>query len=115
MQKVQAVRHESCALCKIDTVIRSFAGRRPIYIRGISMRAATQPLPTVAQSTGSRFHIIVTCVIAALAGLLFGLDIGVISGALPFIAKTFGVGDQMQEWIVSSMMIGAAVGALASG
>lgn len=79
------------------------------------MRAAAQPLPARTHSTGSRFHIIVTCVIAALAGLLFGLDIGVISGALPFIAKQFSISDQMQEWIVSSMMIGAAVGALASG
>ncbi|MDE1180794.1 sugar porter family MFS transporter [Paraburkholderia sp.] len=61
------------------------------------------------------FHIVLTSAIAALAGLLFGLDIGVISGALPFIARHFQVGDQMQEWIVSSMMVGAAIGALGSG
>jgi SP family galactose:H+ symporter-like MFS transporter len=52
---------------------------------------------------------------AALAGLLFGLDIGVISGALPFIAKQFAIGNHMQEWIVSSMMVGAAFGALGAG
>jgi SP family galactose:H+ symporter-like MFS transporter len=63
----------------------------------------------------TRFHIILTCIIAALAGLLFGLDIGVISGALPFIARHFGIGDQMQEWVVSAMMVGAAFGALGSG
>lgn len=62
-----------------------------------------------------QFHVVLTSVIAALAGLLFGLDIGVISGALPFIAKQFHVGDQLQEWIVSSMMVGAAFGALGSG
>lgn len=32
-------------------------------------------------------QIIWICLLAALAGLLFGLDIGVISGALPLIAK----------------------------
>jgi MFS transporter, SP family, galactose:H+ symporter len=63
----------------------------------------------------TRFHVVLTSVIAALAGLLFGLDIGVISGALPFIARQFHVNDQMQEWIVSSMMVGAALGALGSG
>ncbi|WP_324768107.1 sugar porter family MFS transporter [Pokkaliibacter plantistimulans] len=56
-----------------------------------------------------------TCFLAALAGLLFGLDIGVISGALPFIARDFQIDDSMQEWIVSSMMFGATIGALTAG
>lgn len=55
------------------------------------------------------------CFLAALAGLLFGLDIGVIAGALPFIADEFNVTAHQQEWIVSSMMFGAAVGAVGSG
>lgn len=56
-----------------------------------------------------------TCILAALAGLMFGLDIGVISGALGFIAHDFGATTGQQEWIVSSMMFGAAVGALVAG
>ncbi|MBV8617075.1 MAG: sugar porter family MFS transporter [Acetobacteraceae bacterium] len=55
---------------------------------------------------------LVVCLLAALAGLMFGLDIGVISGALDFIGKTFGVTTRTKEWIVSAMMAGAAVGAL---
>lgn len=55
------------------------------------------------------------CFLAALAGLLFGLDIGVIAGALPFIAHEFQITSQQQEWVVSSMMFGAAVGAIGSG
>jgi SP family galactose:H+ symporter-like MFS transporter len=55
---------------------------------------------------------LVVCLLAALAGLMFGLDIGVISGALSFIAKTFDVGRRTQEWVVSAMMAGAAIGAL---
>ncbi|PWW08043.1 sugar porter family MFS transporter [Mangrovibacter plantisponsor] len=52
---------------------------------------------------------------AAVAGLLFGLDIGVISGALPFITHHFTLSSQAQEWVVSSMMLGAALGALFNG
>ncbi|HFE4530993.1 sugar porter family MFS transporter [Klebsiella pneumoniae] len=52
---------------------------------------------------------------AAVAGLLFGLDIGVISGALPFITDHFTLSSQLQEWVVSSMMLGAAIGALFNG
>ena len=56
-----------------------------------------------------------SCFLAALAGLLFGLDIGVIAGALPFIADEFQITSHTQEWVVSSMMFGAAVGAVGSG
>ncbi|MFT4269908.1 MAG: sugar porter family MFS transporter [Pantoea sp.] len=52
---------------------------------------------------------------AALAGLLFGLDIGVISGALPFITQHFQLSSHEQEWVVSSMMLGAAIGAICNG
>jgi SP family galactose:H+ symporter-like MFS transporter len=52
---------------------------------------------------------------AALAGLLFGLDVGVISGAEGFIQKDFKVDDDAIQLIVSSLLWGAAVGALFSG
>jgi len=58
---------------------------------------------------------ILAAILAAVAGLMFGLDIGVISGALGFIAKEFQADDLAQEWIVSSMMFGAAIGALCAG
>lgn len=58
---------------------------------------------------------ILTAALAAIAGLMFGLDLGVISGALKFIGAEFGVSDVGKEWIVSSMMVGAASGALAAG
>ena len=58
---------------------------------------------------------VITCVLAALAGLMFGLDIGVISGATQFIQAEFHVSDHTIEWIVSSMMFGAAIGAAFAG
>jgi MFS transporter, SP family, galactose:H+ symporter len=79
------------------------------------MSSTPHRLHAHASGTQKRFQVVMTCAIAALAGLLFGLDIGVISGALPFITKQFHASDQIQEWIVSSMMVGAAFGALLSG
>ncbi len=55
------------------------------------------------------------CLLAALAGLLFGLDMGVIAGALPFLAHEFGLSSHQQEMVVSIMMLGATFGALCSG
>lgn len=57
----------------------------------------------------------ITGLTAALAGLLFGLDIGVISGALPFIGEEFGASILQREDIVSALLWGATFGALISG
>lgn len=47
------------------------------------------------------------CFMAELAGLLFGLDIGVIAGALPFLSTDLHIDNRQQEWVVSSMMFAA--------
>ena len=52
---------------------------------------------------------------AALAGLLFGLDIGVISGAQSFLQKDFSISDHILEVIVSALLWGAVFGTLISG
>ena len=52
---------------------------------------------------------------AALAGLLFGLDVGVISGAQHFIEQDFKIGDKEIEIIVSALLWGAVFGTLISG
>ncbi|MBT0727878.1 sugar porter family MFS transporter [Rosenbergiella australiborealis] len=73
------------------------------------------PVNNSRRRTSNKMMTFFVCFLAALAGLLFGLDIGVIAGALPFIAKAFNVTPHQQEWIVSSMMFGAAIGAIGSG
>ncbi|MGA7879635.1 MAG: hypothetical protein WCD63_02090 [Terrimicrobiaceae bacterium] len=46
---------------------------------------------------------------AALAGLLFGLDVGVISGAEDFIQQDFKISDDAIEFIVSSLLWGSRI------
>ncbi len=54
-------------------------------------------------------------VIAAIGGLLFGYDTGVISGALLYIKEDLHAGSFEQEAIVSAVLLGAMVGAAGSG
>lgn len=70
---------------------------------------------TTTQATPLNRQALIVCFLAALAGLLFGLDMGVIAGALPFLAHEFQLSSHQQEIVVSVMMFGAALGALCSG
>ncbi|MFI8461977.1 sugar porter family MFS transporter [Kitasatospora sp. NPDC085464] len=52
---------------------------------------------------------------AALGGFLFGYDSSVINGAVSGIQEKFGVGDGVTGLIVSSALLGSAVGAAVAG
>ncbi len=67
-----------------------------------------------AQGTSSTF-VYVAAVFAALGGLLFGYDTGVISGAVLFITKQFALSVFPTELVVAVVLLGAAVGALSGG
>lgn len=53
--------------------------------------------------------------VAALGGLLFGYDTGVISGAILFIQNQFSLSATMEEIVVSSVLVGAIFGAVIGG
>jgi sugar porter (SP) family MFS transporter len=59
--------------------------------------------------------VIIIAAIAATGGLLFGFDTGVISGAIPFFQKAFGITDSWIEIITTAGLVGAVVGAMFSG
>ena len=54
-------------------------------------------------------------VVAAIGGLLFGFDTGVISGALLLIKEQWHLGTLAQEVVTSAVLVGAILGALFSG
>jgi len=63
---------------------------------------------------GPRF-VYVAAFFAALGGLLFGYDTGVISGALIFIKREFGLTTAAEETVVSGVLFGATIGAIIGG
>ncbi len=84
------------------------------YSSGTSRQEALV-LENATKDTGTNRFIYITAAIAALNGLLFGFDTGVISGALLYIDNSFGLTHLMQEIIVSPTLVGAIVGAAAGG
>src|SRR5438046_8472608 len=69
---------------------------------------------TGAHLRGTRF-VYVAALFAALGGLLFGYDTGVISGALIFIKREFGLTTAAEEVVVSGVLLGATIGAIFGG
>ena len=57
----------------------------------------------------------IVAIVASLGGLLSGYDTGVISGALLFINETWILPDTLQGFLVSSVLIGAVIGAATNG
>ena len=65
----------------------------------------------IAKST----YLYFICFVATIGGLMFGFDIAIISGAVPFIQPYFGWNEIELGWGVSSLIVGAIVGAFGSG
>lgn len=55
------------------------------------------------------------CLTATIGGLMFGFDIAIISGAVPFIQPYFEWNELQLGWGVSSLLVGAIIGAFGSG
>ena len=61
------------------------------------------------------FWLFVITGVASLGGLLAGFDMGVISGALPFIKESWEISALTQGWVVSAAIVGSVIGAAANG
>lgn len=60
-------------------------------------------------------YVVLVAGVAALGGLLFGYDTGVMSGALLFVGPEFGMSAHEEGLVTSMLLVGAAVGALVAG
>ena len=62
-----------------------------------------------------RPYVLLVASIAALGGLLFGYDTGVISGAILFIKKDFVLNNQAESFTISVVLLGCILGSAVAG
>jgi len=62
-----------------------------------------------------RAYLYFISLVATIGGLMFGFDVGIISGAIPFIQPYFGWDELQLGWGVSSILVGCVVGAFGTG
>ncbi|GAB2587226.1 MFS transporter [Spirosoma areae] len=68
-----------------------------------------------ADEAVNRRYVYLISAIAALGGVLFGLDLVIISGTVPFFTKQFALNGFQTGWAVGCINLGAAIGALIGG
>ncbi|MFP2873987.1 sugar porter family MFS transporter [Acetobacter tropicalis] len=66
------------------------------------------------QRESARRYVSIAAAVAAVGGLLFGYDTGIIASALIFVTQTFSLSTMGQEWVAASLNIGAIFGAVFS-
>lgn len=84
---------------------------------GLFRTASKQPNPlgTAIRTRGSGKYTFGLALSAGLAGLLYGYDTVSISGAIEFLRARYGFSTLMEGLVVSSIMLGAVIGAATAG
>ncbi|ANH81419.1 sugar:proton symporter [Niabella ginsenosidivorans] len=67
------------------------------------------------QELNKRSSILTITLVASLGGFLFGFDMAVVSGVLPFLQKQFALSAFEEGWFVSVALIGCIAGVVVSG
>ncbi len=78
------------------------------------MKSSTEPVLKQFESYNMGYILLIS-LISALGGLLFGFDISVISGAIPFLKPVFNLSGSSLGWAVSSALIGCIFGPFIAG
>ncbi|QNK61531.1 sugar porter family MFS transporter [Pedobacter sp. PAMC26386] len=76
------------------------------------MNLKTEPHLPAQKST---LFLIAITMVATLGGLLFGFDMAVISGVLPFVKQQFSLSPAAEGWFVSSALVGCIIGVAFAG
>jgi len=82
------------------------AGDMPVVDRG--------SVPVVGE-TGSMTYVFLVTLVAALGGLLFGYDTGVINGAIGPLKAYFNLNEVREGWAMGCALLGCALGAAGAG
>ncbi|HTI98488.1 MAG TPA: MFS transporter [Dongiaceae bacterium] len=75
------------------------------------MSASATGTATASQTNYNRLLLFV----AGLGGLLYGVDVGIISGALPYLEATSGLNSGQLSFIVAAVLLGSVISTLFAG
>ncbi|KAF5202734.1 Plastidic glucose transporter [Thalictrum thalictroides] len=105
----------SSARRRVENMFRSSAKPRFVKVQasGSDIEDLVVPTPQ-GKSSGT---VLPYVAVACLGAILFGYHLGVVNGALEYLAKDLGIVENtvLQGWIVSTLLAGATVGSFTGG
>lgn len=79
------------------------------------MTAGDRSLDAGDRRMGSTTYVLMVTLVAALGGLLFGYDTGVINGAIGPLKAHFSLNPRQEGWAMGCALLGCALGAIGAG
>jgi MFS family permease len=76
---------------------------------------ATDATPHPSDSTAKSRYNLFLLLVAGLGGLLYGIDVGIIGGALPYLEATSGLDASQLSVIVAAVLLGSVISTLFAG
>jgi len=74
----------------------------------------SQPAPGPERASRAGYNLLLLLV-AGLGGLLYGVDLGIIAGALPYLEATSGLSPGQLSFIVAAVLLGSVISTLFAG
>ena len=71
--------------------------------------------PLAVLAPEQRRYNLTLLVVAGLGGLLYGIDVGIIAGALPYLQATSGLNADQLSFIVAAVLLGSVISTLFAG
>jgi MFS family permease len=78
------------------------------------MKTMSEPSPAVVGTAKTGYNCFLLLV-AGLGGLLYGVDVGIIAGALPYLEATSGLNAGQLSFIVAAVLLGSVISTLFAG
>jgi len=73
------------------------------------------PADPILNATGNSRYNVFLLLVAGLGGLLYGVDVGIIAGALPYLEATSGLNAGQLSFIVAAVLLGSVISTLFAG
>ena len=80
----------------------------------VSSVGSPREVETAASAAARRYNVFLLLV-AGLGGLLYGIDVGIIGGAVPYLQATSGLSPSQLSFIVAAVLLGSVFSTLFSG